>query len=83
MKVFKEFMDILADTEYELEKSLKDFSVYDFLELEDEMDEAAFKNDKVMAKLKECGAVLEIKKDAATGGTFIKLANGKEGVFGV
>ena len=83
MKIFKEFMDILADTEYELEKSLKDFTVYDFLELEDEMDEEAFKNDKVLTKLKECGAIIEIKRDTKTGGTFIKLANGKEGIFGI
>lgn len=83
MKIFKEFTDILKDTEYELDKSLKDFTVSDFLELEDEMDEAAFKNEKVIAKLKECKAIVEIKKDPATGGTFIKLSNGKEGIFGI
>ncbi|MHC1748259.1 MAG: hypothetical protein AB9856_07705 [Cellulosilyticaceae bacterium] len=82
MKIFEEFMKTLADMEYELEKSLKDFTVSDFLELEDEMDEVAFKNDKVIAKLKECGAIIEIKKDVKTGGTFIKLENGKEGIFG-
>lgn len=83
MKIYEEFMAILKDTEYELEKSLKDFTVSDFLELEDEIDDAVFKDNKVIAKLKECGAIVEIKKDAKTGGTFIKLSNGKEGIFGI
>lgn len=83
MKTFKEFMDALTDMEYELEKSLKDFTVSDFLELEDELDDAIFKDPKVIAKLKKCGAIVDIKKDAKTGGTWIKLSNGKEGIFGI
>ncbi|MGL5675039.1 MAG: hypothetical protein ACRDDX_01345 [Cellulosilyticaceae bacterium] len=83
MNQFKAFMEQLQDMEYELDKKLKDFTPSDFLELEDELDDKAFKDPKVIAKIKECGAVLEIKKDAKTGGTFIKLANGKEGIFGI
>ena len=82
MNHYKLFTEALADMEYELDKKLKDFTPSEFLELEDEVDDATFKDPKVIAKLKECGAVVEIKKDAATGGTFIKLSNGKEGVFG-
>lgn len=83
MNQFKLFMEQVQDMEYELDKKLKDFTVSDFLELEDELDDKMFKDAKVIAKLKECGAILEIKKDAQTGGTFIKLANGKEGIFGM
>ncbi|MGL4344087.1 MAG: hypothetical protein ACRCTE_02740 [Cellulosilyticaceae bacterium] len=83
MNAFKDFMEQLQDMEYELDKKLKDFTVSDFLEFEDELDDKVFKDAKVIAKLKECGAILEIKKDAKTGGTWIKLANGKEGIFGI
>ncbi|MGL4738905.1 MAG: hypothetical protein ACRCW2_15740 [Cellulosilyticaceae bacterium] len=83
MNLFKDFMENLQDMEYELDKKLKDFTVSEFLEFEDELDDKVFKDAKVIAKLKECGAIIEIKKDAKTGGTFIKLSNGKEGIFGL
>lgn len=83
MNHFKAFMEQLQDMEYELDKKLKDFTASDFLELEDELDDRAFGDAKVIAKLKECGAVVDIKKDVKTGGTYIKLANGKEGIFGI
>lgn len=83
MNQFKLFMDQLQDMEYELDKKLKDFTPSDFLELEDELDDKMLKDAKVIAKLKECSAIVEIKKDDKTGGTFIKLSNGKEGIFGL
>ncbi len=81
MSLFKSFMEQVKDMEYELDKPLKDFSVSDFLELEDELDDKMLKDAQVIAKLKECSAILEITKDNNTGGTRIKLANGKEGIF--
>ena len=83
MNLYKAFEEQLKDMEYELDKSLKDFTASEFLELEDECEDKMFKDQKVIAKLKECSAILEIKKDTATGGTFIKLADGREGIFGV
>ncbi|MGL4362903.1 MAG: hypothetical protein ACRCSG_06545 [Cellulosilyticaceae bacterium] len=83
MNQFKAFMEQVQDMEYELDKKLKDFTMSDFLELEDELDEVMFKDAKVIEKLKECGAITEIKKDAQTGGTFIKFENGKECIFGI
>ena len=81
MNQFKAFMEQVADMEYELNKSLKDFTVKDFLELEDELDDGMLKDAKVIQKLKECSAIIAINKDAATGKTFIKLQGGKEGLF--
>lgn len=83
MNPFKDFMEHLQDMEYELDKKLKDFTVSEFLEFEDELDDKIFKDPKVISKLKECSAIIEIKKDTKTGGTFIKLSNGKEGIFGL
>lgn len=82
MKPFEQFMDILGETEDELGKKLKDFTVDHFYELETEMDEELFRDSKVIAKLKECGAILEIKKDSKSQGTLIKLKDGTQGVFG-
>lgn len=82
MNPFNQFMDILAETEEELGKKFKDFTVEDFYELETEMDEELFRDSKVINQLKSCGAVLEIKKDSKTKGSIIKLKDGSEGVFG-
>ena len=80
MNPFNQFMDILSETEEELGKKLKDFTVEDFYELETEMDEELFRDSKVINQLKACGAIVEIKKDGK--GTLIKLKDGTQGVFG-
>lgn len=82
MNAFNQFMDILAETEEELNKKFKNFTVEDFYELETEMEEELFRDSKVIAKLKECGAILDIKKDSKSKGCIIKLKDGSEGVFG-
>ena len=81
--MFKQFMEVLEEIELELGKKLKDFTVNDFFELETEMEEELFKDKQVIAKLKECAAITEIKKDTKSAGTFIKLIDGSEGVFGI
>ena len=81
--MYKQFMEILEETELELGKKLKDFTVHDFFELETEMEEELFRDKQVIAKLKECGAITEIKKDSKSAGTFIKLVNGSKGIFGI
>lgn len=82
MKPFDQFMDILGETEDELGKKFKDFTVEDFYELETEMEEELFRDNKVIDKLKACGAIVEIKKDSKSKGTIIKLKDGSQGVFG-
>lgn len=82
MNPFNQFMDILSETEEELGKKLKDFTVEDFYELETEMDEELFRDSKVIDQFKTCGAIVEIKKDSKSKGTIIKLKDGSEGVFG-
>ena len=82
MNLFNQFMDILGEPEDELRKKLKDFTIEDFYELETEMDEDLFRDSKVIGKLKDCGAILEIKKDSKSKGVIIKLKDGTEGVFG-
>ena len=82
MDAFNQFMDILGETEDELGRKLKDFTVEDFYELETEMEEELFRDSKVIEQLKACGAIVEIKKDNESKGVLIKLKDGSEGVFG-
>ena len=81
MNPFNQFMDILGETEDELGKKLKDFTVDDFYELETEMGEELFRDSKVIEKLKECGAIANIKKGGK--GILIQLKDGTKGAFGI
>ncbi|NLI89164.1 MAG: hypothetical protein GX366_01965 [Epulopiscium sp.] len=77
--LFDEFMDCLMDIKEEIGKDFKDFSVNDFFDLEENLDETVFSSSKVQEKLRECGAVKELVIDDEF--IVIHLVDGSVGEF--